>query len=82
MVNKWKSDPKDVELESLVARRIRDKLDNLHVTAKGGHVILSGTADEFEIKREVVEMVREIGGVREVTDNIKVVPIGGSEYEA
>lgn len=81
MANKWKTDSRDVELESLVSRRIRDLAANIHVTAKGGHIILSGTADDFETKRDIVEAVREIGGVREVSSQIRVIPIGESEYE-
>jgi len=69
------SDPKDVELESLIIRRIREMGDDIHVSVKGGHVTLTGAVDDFETKRDLDEAVREIGGVQKVTNNIRVARI-------
>jgi osmotically-inducible protein OsmY len=69
------SDPKDVELESLILRRIREMGDDIHVSVKGGYVTLTGAVDEFEVKRDVEEAVKEISGVQKVTNNIRVAPI-------
>ncbi len=68
------SNPKDVEMEAEILRSIRSMGNNLRVSAKGGHVTLSGTADEYSIKREIVSSVKGMPGVREVTNNIKVAP--------
>lgn len=81
MANPWISNPRDVELGSLITRRIRNKMGSTHVAVKDGQVTLSGTTGDFETKREILEEVREIGGVHGVTHHIEVIPIGGSEYE-
>jgi osmotically-inducible protein OsmY len=69
------SDPKDVELESLIVRRIREMGADIHVQVKGGRLSLSGIADDYGTKRDIETAVKEIGGVRQVIDNIRVAPI-------
>ena len=71
------SDPKDVELESLIHRRIREMGSDIRVSVKGGHVTLTGQAEDYEAKRDIDYVVKEIGGVREVTNQIRVAPTGG-----
>lgn len=75
MANQFISDPKDVELEEAVNREIRQLGFHMHVTARGGHVTVSGTADDYETKRQIVSVVRSVSGVHEVTNNIRVAPI-------
>lgn len=76
MANQYISDPKDVELEEAVSRAVRAMGFHIHVSAKGGHVTVSGTADDFESKRDILGAVRSVSGVRDVTNNIRVAPIG------
>ncbi|HET9870675.1 MAG TPA: BON domain-containing protein [bacterium] len=68
----YASDPKDVELESLIARRIRPFCSNVHVSAKGGHVTISGLVEDFEDKRSAYHAALEVAGVHDVTNNIRV----------
>lgn len=75
MANPFVSDPKDVELEEAVSRAVREMGFHIHVSARGGHVTVSGTADDFESKRDIIAAVRSISGVHDVTNNIRVVPI-------
>ena len=72
MANPYISDPKDVELEEAVNRAVREMGAHMHVSARGGHVTVSGTADDFETKRDIISVVRSVSGVREVTNNIRV----------
>ena len=69
------SDPKDVELEQAIIRQIREMGEHLHVTARGGHVTVSGTADDFETKRDILSVVQTTPGVHQVTNNIRVARI-------
>jgi osmotically-inducible protein OsmY len=75
MANEWVSDPKDVELEESVNRAIRGMGFHMHVSVKGGHVTVSGTADDFETKRDIYSTVKSIPGVHEVTNNVRVARI-------
>ena len=43
MANQWTSDPKDVELEAVIAREVRGLCPNIRVSVRGGHATLSGT---------------------------------------
>ncbi len=72
MANPYISDPKDVELEESVNRAIRSMGTHMHVSARGGHVTVSGTADDFETKRDIISAVRSVSGVHEVSNNIRV----------
>lgn len=76
-----KSDPKDVELEALITRHIREMGSHIHVQAKSGVVSLSGTANEFESKRDITTMVHEIAGVLEVINNIRVARVSDGTFE-
>jgi len=69
-----KSDPKEVELEGLIYRRIRETGADIHVHVTEGRISLSGIANDFETKRNIMAVVQEIGGVNEVTNNIRVAP--------
>lgn len=75
MANYGASDPKDVEMESLITRRVREMGDEIHVSVKGGHVTLNGVVDEFSVKRDIDGIVKEIGGVQKITNNIRVARI-------
>jgi len=75
MAIQWKSNPKDVELEAVISRAIRERGSGIHVSVKGNHITVSGMADDFETKREIVEVVKDFSGGREVTSNIRVVPM-------
>ncbi|HUO58230.1 MAG TPA: BON domain-containing protein [bacterium] len=72
MANPFVSDPKDVELEATISRSIRGMAEHLHVSVRGGHVTVSGTADDYETKRDIMSAVKEVPGVHEVTNNIRV----------
>lgn len=72
MENQFVSNPKDVELEATISRSVRGMGQHIHVSVRGGHVFLSGTADDFGTKRDIVAQVRGIQGVRELTNNIRV----------
>ena len=78
MANPNLSDPKDVELESDITRRIREMGSHIHVTVRGGVASLTGSTDDFETKRSISEIVKGTHGVRKVTNNIKVFPWGSS----
>ncbi len=66
------SDPKDVELEATISRAVRSLGGGIHVTVHGGHVSLSGVVDDFETKRDISTLVHGMGGVRNITNNIRV----------
>ena len=76
-----KSDPKDVELEALITRHIREMGSHIHVQARAGVVSLSGSANEFETKRAITTMVHEIAGVIKVVNNIRVSRGSDGEFE-
>jgi osmotically-inducible protein OsmY len=68
-------DTKDVELEAGITRQVRGMGgDHIHVTVKAGKVTLSGMADDFGTKREIVHYVQSLPGVFKVSNSIKVVP--------
>ena len=67
------SDPRDVELEHEVSQHLHNLgVERYHVSVHGGHVTVSGMVDDFGDKREVTDMIRGLGGVHEVTNNIRV----------
>jgi len=69
------SDPKDVELEAGIARKVRGMGgDHIHVTVKSGKVTLTGMADDFGTKRDIVHYVQSLPGVFKVANMIKVIP--------
>lgn len=72
MTSPYASDPKDVELEAVVARRIRSFCSNVHVSVRGGHVTLSGVVEDYGDKRDASNVVRQIAGVHDVTNDIRV----------
>ncbi len=74
MTQESASDPKDVELEALIYRQIRHMGSHIHVQVKDGHVTLSGTAEDFEDKRDIYGVVKAIGGVGVVTNQIVAAP--------
>ena len=73
MINGPNADPKDVELESVISRQIRGMGTHLHVTVKSSVVILSGSAEDFEDKRKIETTVKGIGGVHQVSNQIRVI---------
>jgi len=68
----WTSDPKSVELEATISRGIRALGDGIHVSVRGNHVTVSGTADDYETKRDIYQIVKGMSGGREVTNNVRV----------
>ncbi len=81
MASELHSNPNDVELESLILNRIRQMGEHMHAQVKDGVVHLSGTANEFETKREIMTLVQGIGGVHEVVNNIRVTRVSDGEFE-
>jgi osmotically-inducible protein OsmY len=71
---KYYSNPNDVKLEADIYRSIHDMGSAMHVSVDGGHVTLSGSAEDFLSKREIVSAVRSMPFVRKITNNIKVAP--------
>jgi hypothetical protein len=81
MINETHSDPKDVELASVITSRIRQMGEHIHVQVKDGVVHLSGTANEYEGKREIMVLVQGIGGVHKVVNNIRVARVSDGEFQ-
>jgi hypothetical protein len=78
MDNETPADPKDIELESLISRRIGGMGTHLHVRVKDGVVNLSGGAEDFEDKRRIETAVKGIGGVHQVINQVRVVSVSQS----
>lgn len=66
------SDPKDVELENSISRAIRHMAKGVRIHVSGGHVTVSGIVDDYGTKRDISHAIQAVGGVREVTNNIRV----------
>ena len=47
---------------------------SIHVSADGGHVTLRGTVCSFYHKQLAQEFARRVAGVRQVTNELEVVP--------
>lgn len=69
------SDPRDVEMESLIHERLRGMGRHLHAAVNGGNVTLTGAADDLEEKRDIETAVKMIGGVRQLTNEIRVASV-------
>jgi osmotically-inducible protein OsmY len=72
MSNPYISDPKDVEIEAAIHRAVRNLGVGIHVTVKSGHVSLSGIVDDFETKRDIMGVVRDVAGGFTISNNIRV----------
>ncbi len=81
MTTELHSDPKDVELEGIIISRIRQMGEHMHAQIKDGVVHLSGTVNEFETKRSIMTLVQGIGGVHEVSNNIRVARVSDGNFE-
>jgi len=81
MANEVNSNPKDVELEGVIISRIRQMGEHMHAEIKNGVVHLSGSVNEFETKREIMTLVQGIGGVHEVSNNIRVARVSDGEFQ-
>lgn len=66
------SDPKDVEMESAIARTIRNRGMGIHVSVRGGEITLNGVVDDFETKRDVEGAVRDVAGGHRIHNLIRV----------
>ena len=53
--------------DSEITRKIKSETKNLVVNSANGSVILSGTVKDQETARQIVEQVKQIPGVREIT---------------
>lgn len=66
---------KDVELDSIITRRIRSMgASHVRVFVKSGKVTLTGMCDDFGEKRDIVSIARGTPGVVKVINQIKVIP--------
>jgi hypothetical protein len=72
MANPYISDPKDVELEASVGRAVRGLGVGIHVGVRAGHVTVSGIVDDFETKRDIMAVVRDVAGGHPITNNVRV----------
>ena len=81
MTTESASNPQEVQLEALIHSRIRQMGTNIHVLVKGGHVTVTGTADDFKTKREIDVLVRGIGGVSDLTNKLVVASVTDGVYE-
>ena len=70
------SNPKDVELENTIARALHGLASDLHVTALSGHITLTGKVDNFGAKRDIYLTAQSVAGVKVVSNQIMVTPIG------
>ena len=75
MADPFLTDPRDVELEEAVTRSIREMGFHIHVSVRGGTVTVSGTADDFATKRDIISAVRSVPGVHKVVNYLRVAPI-------
>lgn len=75
MANPFISDPKDVELEATLSRAVRGMGEHIHVSVRGGHVNLSGTVEDYSVKRDIMASIRNVPGVHDVSNNIRVAHI-------
>ncbi len=76
MDNLQESNPKDVELENTIVRALHGLAADLHVTALSGHVTLTGKVDNFGAKRDVYLTAQSVAGVKVISNQIRVTPIG------
>ncbi|HXL72476.1 MAG TPA: BON domain-containing protein [bacterium] len=67
------ADPKEVELEAAISRQIGEMGTHLHVAMKNGVVTLSGIAEDYEEKRRIDSIVKELAGHHKVVNEIRVV---------
>ena len=72
MADETNSTPQEVELGNLITRSIGKLGSSIHTQVNGGTVTLSGVADDYAIKRSISDLVKEIGGVHQVVNNIRV----------
>jgi|GEM_PF-990833 osmotically-inducible protein OsmY len=76
MVFEAHSDPRDVEMETLIHERIQGMGGrHLRVQVKDGVVTLSGSTGDYEDKRQIETAVKMIGNVHQVINQIMVVSI-------
>ncbi len=73
MINGTHSDPKDVELESVISREIGKMGTHLHVQVANGIVTITGSAEDFEEKRRIDTVVKEFAGKQQVINKIRVI---------
>ncbi len=81
--NPYLHDPKDVELENVISRHLHNlQLGDLHVSVKEGHVTVSGMVDDFTTKRQITDVIRGLGGTREITNNARVTGESYTRYDS
>ena len=74
MDEQLEQEAKDGELAHEISRHLHNSdIGELHVSVKGGYVTVSGTVDNFSDKRTVTTEIQGFGGVRGVTNLIKVI---------
>ncbi len=76
MDNLQGANPKDVELENTIARALHGLVSDLHITALSGHITLTGKVDDFGAKRDILLTAQSVAGVKTVSNQIRVTPIG------
>lgn len=73
MPNELDFDPRDLEMETHIYQQVRGMGSHFHVKVKDGTATLSGTAEDFEEKRQIDTIVKRVGGVRRVVNQIRVI---------
>jgi osmotically-inducible protein OsmY len=76
MINGSHSDPQDVELESHISREIGGMGHHLHVQVKNGRVTLTGSTEDFQNKRQIDALVKQLAGEHQVSNQIRVISTG------
>jgi osmotically-inducible protein OsmY len=66
------SDPKDVEMEALLSRKLRSRGNNIRVVVDAEHVSLFGSVDDFETKRIINMEAQGVAGFRKLNSFIRV----------
>jgi osmotically-inducible protein OsmY len=66
-------DPKDVEQANEINRHLQNlDIGEIHLSVKGGHVTVSGRVENFADKRRITSEIQGFGGVREITNLVRV----------
>jgi osmotically-inducible protein OsmY len=69
-------DPQEVELETHISREIGGMGLHLHVEVKAGVVTLTGSTEDFQNKRQIDALVKQLAGDHKVSNQIRVISTG------
>ena len=73
MKNGLRSDANDVELEGVISRQIGEMGTHLHVQVTNGIVTVTGSAEDFEEKRRIDGVVKDLAGKNQVINKVRVI---------